>query len=201
VIRRRAAAALAIVACVFAACGQSSDGVAAGTRTPTVAPNLVPPSLHQGQLGTYEYAKAAKGFAKAGPKSLVADGKLWEVRRSARLVGTIQIATLRPKVKVGSARDRSAIVAQLMPGQLTKLAVGGTEVFSSAAPDKTTYLWFGNQLFELLQLKTTAGTQLDATSAEDVLRELIEFQEQTKQLDIPSDRQTKTTRVRDDDAE
>jgi hypothetical protein len=199
--RARLGAALVLVACLFAACGQSGDSVAAAATAPTVAPGLVPPSLHQGQLGTYEYAKAGKGFAKAGPKSLVADGKLWEIRRSARLVGTIQVATLRPQVKVGSARDRDAIVAQLMPGQLTKLGMNGIEVFSSVASDKATYLWFGNQLFELLQLKTTVGTQLDAAAAESVVRELIEFQAPTKQLDIPSDKRTKTTHVRDDDAE
>jgi hypothetical protein len=200
-MRSRVGVSLVAAAFVFAACGQASDRVAAGATAPTVAPGLVPAALYQGKLGTYEYVKASKGFAKAGPKSLVADGKLWEIRRSARLVGTIQIATLRPKVKVSSARDRDAIVAQLMPGQLTKLAVGETEVFATAAPDKTTYLWFGNQLFELLQLKTTVGTQLDAASAESVVRELIEFQVPTKQLDIPSDKPTKTKHVRDDDAE
>ncbi|MEY2473769.1 MAG: hypothetical protein QOK28_3098 [Actinomycetota bacterium] len=200
-MRARVGATLVVAACLLAACGQASDGLAAAATAPTIAPGLIPPSLHGGQLGTYEYAKAGKGFAKAGPKSLVGDGKLWEIRRSARLVGTIQISTLLPKVKVSSARDRGAIVAQLMPGQLTKLAVGGTEVFTSAAPDKTTYLWFGNQLFELLQLKTTVGTQLDAAGAESVVRELIDFQSPTKQLDIPSDKRAKTTHVRDDDAE
>ena len=188
-----------LAAVAFVACASSGEKVTA--PAPTIAAGLVPPALHQGQLGTYEYVKAGKDFQRAGSKSLVADGKLWEIRRSARLVGTIQIATLTPRVKVASERDRSAIVAQLMPGQLTKLSVSGTEVYASVAPDKVTYLWFGNQLFEVLELKTTTGTQLDATAAEGIVRELIDFQAPSRQLDIPSDERTGTTRVRDDDAE
>lgn len=119
---------------------------------------LVPASLAP-DLGISEFAGARSAFADAGETSLVADGRLWEIRRAATLIGTLQIATVKDDVSTADPEDRSDILAAVMTGaSYETVDVGGVAVARASRADKTLFVWFGTNLFEVLQLK---GTKVD----------------------------------------
>jgi hypothetical protein len=170
----RRALLLVVLVCVLlvgAACGSGRSTVIA--RPAAVPTNLVPttlPSLPDFSLS--EFAPARASFAHVGASSLVADGRLWQVRRGASLVGTLQISTVKPDVSVTKASDRNAILAGVMTGiSYETVDIAGISVAVSTSVDKSLYLWFGPGLFEVMQLK---GSQLDP---EQVVTGVIQYQE------------------------
>ena len=164
--------AVALVALTLAACGDGS-GPGIGERPLPVAVELAPTTVVGDELQLYESTaeEVVGAFANAGEESLVADGRLWEIRKGARLVGALQISTVKPKIDLAEARRRDAIVADILVGTYDRIRVGDVEVYTSAANDKVVYLWFGESLFEVLQLK---GDELDH---EQVLADVIEHQD------------------------
>jgi hypothetical protein len=158
------------LAVALAACGGGSAEI--GPRPSSVASELAPAAVSEG-LKLYESTgdEVVDAFANAGEESLVADGRLWEIRKGARLVGALQIATVKTKVDLADARRRDSIVAEVLIGTSDRIRVGDVEVYASAANDKVVYLWFGESLFEVLQLK---GDELDH---ERVLADVIEHQD------------------------
>ena len=165
---RRAIVLAAVIG--FAGCG---DGDAAiGVRPMSVAADLAPAAV-DGGLKLYEGTddEIVAAFANAGEESLVADGRLWEIRKGARLVGALQISTVKPKVDLAESRRRDAIVTDVLVGTYDRIRVGDVEVYTSAANDKVVYLWFGESMFQVLQLK---GDELDH---ERVLADVVEHQE------------------------
>ena len=169
----RLAAAVAVPAVLVAGCGRGAPKLVAPTPVPV---SLVPSSLSNGDFTLAEYDKAKKDFADAGPKSLVSDGRLWEIRQGSTLVGTLQVSTLKPKIDIAHVSTRKAIIDQVMPGAPITIKVNGITIASTTTTDKSTYVWFGQELFELLQLK---GNNIDP---EKVLDELIGFQKPSGKL-------------------
>lgn len=155
---------------VLAACGDGEPSI--GVKPLPVAVELAPAEISNG-LKLFESAtdETRAAFSNAGDESLVADGRLWEIRKGARLVGALQISTVKDKVDLGEARRRDAIVTEVLIGAYDRIRVGGVEVYTSAANDKVVYLWFGERLFEVLQLK---GDELEH---EQVLADVIEHQD------------------------
>jgi hypothetical protein len=51
------------------------------------------------------------------------------------------------------------------------VSVGETKVIASTAADKSLYLWFGSNLFEVLQVKSTK------VDPDEIAAELIEYQQ------------------------
>lgn len=165
-MRRALLLALALVA----ACG--GDDATIGVRPAEVADDLAPPAVGEG-LKLYESVskETVSAFANAGEESLVSDGRLWEIRKGARLVGALQIAAVKPKVELAEARRRDAIVTDILIGAYDRIRVGDVEVYTSKANDKVVYLWFGESMFQVLQLK---GDELDH---EKVLGDVVEHQD------------------------
>lgn len=163
-------ALLVLVVLLLGACGDEEAGI--GVRPVEIADELVPEAVGGG-LKLYESTaeETVNAFANAGEESLVADGRLWEIRKAARLVGALQIATMQPKVDLADARRRDSIVTDVLIGSYDRIRVGDVEVYTSAANDKVVYLWFGESMFEVLQLK---GDELDH---EQVLADVIEHQD------------------------
>lgn len=160
-------AVVAVIAIGLAACGSGTTKIAAPARVPD---GLVPATLTDG-LNLSEYAAGRNAFARAGADSLVADGRVWELRRGATLVGALQISTVKPDVSVAKSSDRKAILDGVMQGTAVEtIDVDGVRVASSTAADKTLFLWFGPGRFEVLQLK---GTKV---VPETILRQIIDFQ-------------------------
>ena len=165
------AGAVALAVAVLASCGGGSGGVIAVPAS--VSSDMVPASVAGGLL-LREFTPARARFAKAGESSLVADGRVWEIRRGQTLVGTLQVSTVKPDVSVTDANDRRDIVSGVMTGiSYETVSVGETKVIASTAADKSLYLWFGHNLFEVLQVKSTK------VDPDEVAAELIEFQQAT----------------------
>lgn len=137
---------------------------------PAVPVELVPSAI-LGDLGLEEFSGARQAFAEAGDSSLVADGRLWEIRRAETLVGTLQIATIRRELSTSRPQDRRDILAAVMTGaSYETVDVDGVPVARMSRADKTLFVWFGTDLFEVLQLK---GTKVDPDA---VLGAIIEHQ-------------------------
>ena len=136
--------------------------VACGSSGKTVAPAEVDPKLAPVALDTnlklYENRDrhTIHAFANAGKRSLVADGRIWEIRRADRLIGTLQISTVLPEVDLTKDTLRDSMVRQILPGSLSSIRIGDVEVFTSEVNGKAVYVWFGKRLFEVLQLRDRA---------------------------------------------
>jgi len=152
-------------------CGNADDRDL-GPRPVAVADELAPAAIGGG-LKLYESTtdETVDAFANAGEESLVADGRLWEIRKGARLVGALQISTVKLKVDLAEADRRDTIVTDILIGSYDRIRVGDAEVYTSKANDKVVYLWFGESMFQVLQLK---GDELDH---EQVLADVIEHQD------------------------
>jgi hypothetical protein len=168
----------ALVGCVLvgllAACG--SGGSDALVEPASVSTDMVPATLGEG-LTIHEFSPARSRFASAGETSLVADGRVWAIRRGQTLVGTLQVSTVKPDVSLVDKNDRKAIVGGVMTGiAYETVEVGDTPVIASTAADKSLYLWFGPNLFEVLQVKSTK------VAPDEIAAELIEFQQATGKI-------------------
>ena len=142
------AAALAVLA-VVPACG--SDVL---PPPPVAVPLGLVPATLEPNLGFEEFTAAKQTFAEAGPKSLVADGRLWQIRRGAQLLGTLQISTLKPEVSTANPKDRKDILQSVLTGTpYETIDVSGVPVAAATAADRTLFVWFGAKLFQVLQLK------------------------------------------------
>ena len=184
----RLLAALAVMtsAMLVGACG--GDDAAVVERAEPVAAELAPAEV-AGGLKLYESTsdETLKAFTNAGDSSLVADGRLWEIRKSDRLVGALQISTVKRKVDLTKARRRDAIVDEILIGSIDRIRSGDVEVYTSAANDKVVYLWFGVGVYEVLQLK---GDELDHNQ---VLADVVAHQRgQAAWRPLPSDVEVET---------
>jgi len=164
------AVVLAVAVVALAACGGGESPPPAPTRVPA---DLVPERLLDDTLGVFENRDEAtlEIFANAGPASLVADTRVWEIRRGDRLVATLQISTVKPEVDLLDEDVRERFAAQLIVGQSSRFRSGDVEVFTATAEDKTIFLWFASNLYEVMQTK---DRELDP---ERLLEELVEHQE------------------------
>lgn len=145
--------AIVVLLLAPAACG--SDGPP--PAPPAVEAALAPPALLE-DLALYENAdkRTVTAFANPGKNTLVADGKIWEIRRADRLIGTLQISTVLPKVDLTDRRERDAIAQQIVSGEVLRLRINDVEVYSTVVNDKATFLWFGLDVIEVVQLKDKA---------------------------------------------
>ena len=175
--------ALALAVAIGAgACGGSAN---ASTKTAKAVPTSIVPATMDigggpnGQFTLAEYGDAKSQFAHAGARSLVADGRLWEVRQGPTLVGTLQVSTLKPTVHVAKWKHRTQLAGLILPGAYTTITVSKVDVYATHDDQLTTYLWFGDQMFEVLQLKAR-GFQPEA-----VLRATLDQQIPTHALTIP----------------
>ena len=169
-MRRALATVVAAVtlASVAGACGGGKGKVVA---PPAVPVELAPPTIAP-DLTLSPYDKARKAFARAGSESLVADGRLWEIRKGATLVGTLQISTVKPQdVSLAKSKQRKSILDTVMTGSAyDTIDVHGVQVASATAGDKSLFVWFGTNLFEVLQVKSTK------LNPEDVVTGVVDFQ-------------------------
>lgn len=156
---------------LLAACGGGADE--------NVAPRAVDRALAPSSVAADRYRlfendddSTRDAFANAGPASLVDDGVVWEIRRADRLVGTLQISTLRADVDLTDADARASVVNDIIPGGGNRIAVAGQEVHTTTVADRTVYLWFGERLYQVLTLK---GLD-DDDQPEDVLGDVLTHQ-------------------------
>jgi hypothetical protein len=155
------------LALLAGACGNGTAAVTPPARVPDA---LVPKILGDG-VTIGEYLAGRARFAKAGASSLVADGRVWEIRKGQTLVGTLQASTVKNDVDLTRAADRKQVIDGVMTGsRFDTIYVGDLKILSSTAADHTLYLWFGPKLFEVLQVKAGKVTP------DDVAGDIIEYQ-------------------------
>ncbi len=132
--------------------------IGCGDDAPEVAPPRVDVALAPAEVGDLKlYENTAKetlaAFANAGDRSLASDGRIWELRRADRLVGTLQITTVLEQIDLADESDRRKIVSAVIPGSPLRRRVAGIEVYTFEVDDKATFVWFAQDLYEILQLK------------------------------------------------
>ena len=167
--RRLAAAAALAAALGLTGCAARDVALDRTPGTPVPA-DLVPASLPSFKLTVDPDAtpdvKAA--IAAAGPQVLVGDARMWDLHLGQRLVGALQISTLRKRIDPRRAEDRDAIVVQSLGSRARRIVVGGLPVWT--VPDdgskRGVYVWFGARSFAVLQLKADG---LDAGAVADDL--------------------------------
>ena len=141
---------------------------------PARVPLTLAPTAISGGLTLSEYTGDRKAFADAGRESLVADGRLWEIHLGHLLVGTLEIATVTNDVTLASGGDRSQILNGAMVGAVpVSINVSGVGVAVASAPERTLYVWFGRQVFEVLQLDD------QRVDPEKVLTSIVNYQQTT----------------------
>lgn len=154
--------ALAVIALVCA-CGSG----------PKAAPRLLPTDLAPAAVlgGTLHfYRNTAPGTVAAfhfGDKtSLIDDGGLWEIRRKDRLIGTLQIETLKNNVNVHKQSVRDAITSPILVGAPSDIRLSGQEVSTlDSQGGLSTVIWFGDHLLVVLQVKDEVVTGADLAQA------------------------------------
>lgn len=157
------------LALLLSACGDSGPEPPAAK----VQAELVPSTLLDGSLRVAEDAKTGAIFKRPAPHGLVADGKVFTIRGAGdRLVGTLQLSTVRHDVDLTEPEARERIV----DGVLTtseQITVGTLEVAQSTTTDKTVYVWFSDRQFQVLQLKPNKAVPFEP---DVLLAELVAFQ-------------------------
>lgn len=158
-----------VLAVLVAACGDGDTEVAAPERVPD---DLLPEHLLDGSLGVFENTDEStqEALANTDPAVLTSDTRVWEIRRGDRLVGTVQISTVLPEIDLTDLEVRERLVDQIILGQKNRIRVRDVEVFTTTSNDKTTYVWFASNLFEVMQTK---DRELDP---EELVTDLIDFQ-------------------------
>ena len=131
---------------------------------------MVPATLANGAITLERYAGATDGFNSAGTLSLINEGALFELRRGETLVGTLEVATLKFKADPRKQAVQAQIANQAVTGAIVKLKVEGIDVTGGSSADKVLFLWFGDQMFQLLNLKDKKA------KPEELLAELLRAQ-------------------------
>jgi hypothetical protein len=115
---------------------------------------LAPPAIGA-DLKLYENSDedTLAAFANVGERSVMADGDVWEIRRADRLIGTLQIGSVVPDVDLQDLETRRSLVSQILASEPVSIRIADIEVYSVVTEDKATYVWFGAELFEVLQVR------------------------------------------------
>ena len=170
---------LALATYLMSACGGGASASGPLKKVPLdIAPHQLPGPPGDPPLTLAEYPPGAERINGAGGRSVVADGRVFEIRRGSTLVGALQISTLLPKVNVADAKQRDRLASQMVAGSTQKVNVSGVEVVAARTADKIVFVWFGDALFEVLQIK---GVGIDPQS---MLKGILEFQRPSGQLRI-----------------
>jgi hypothetical protein len=156
----------------LAACG-GADNAGVSTRPQLVPDNIVPAKIQGDQLAFFENTSEGvkNGFANAGSNSLVADGRLWELRKNDVLVGVLQLATVMPAVDLEQKSHREKVVHSILGADPIEMAVDDTTVWMVESNDKSTFIWFGQSTFAVLSLK--GG--VDVVKPQEIIDEVTRY--------------------------
>ena len=151
-------------AALLVACGDDEE---VAETPPRVDVALAPPEL-EGNLKLYENTaeETVAAFANVGETSLLADGRIWELRRADRLVGTLQISTVLPRVELTDQDVRESMVRHILSGAVERIRIDDVEVYTTLVNDKAVFLWFGANVYEVLQLKDAKIEDYEAVAAQ-----------------------------------
>ncbi len=130
---------------------------------------LVPGKSNQDLTVDLDTSKEVRSALKStGSQVLVGDVRLWNIHHGQRLVGALQLATLKQRIDPRRADDRNEIVTQVLGSRPRQLVIGGVPVWT--VPDDGTarqiFVFFGARSFGVLQVK---GVEINAGELADDL--------------------------------
>jgi hypothetical protein len=171
---RRVALVLAVLGAASGACGghglSATCRAGSGRTAVPVAPGLVPTSVVGGALTVSEDPGARKSLDKAGHDGLLADGRLYTIRKGTTLVAALQVSTVKPKIDLSCQGNRRSIVTSVLPVGRQTVDIEHTRVITARISEKTVFVWFTRDFFEILQVKGAA------VRPDDIAHELIQRQ-------------------------
>src|SRR5436190_21570884 len=89
-----------------ASCGGGAAASGPIKKVPLeIVPNQLPGPPGDPPLTLAEYPPGAERINRAGGRSMVGDGRVFEIRRGSTLVGALQISTLLPRVNVANTKQ------------------------------------------------------------------------------------------------
>lgn len=150
---------------LLAAAGLAGCGQARPAAPQPVPVSLAPTALLKDSLHLYRNTApdTLAAFHQDRKDALISDGQLWEIRRVDRLIGTLEIATVKPDVNLSKSSVRDSFTTPILVGARSDIRLDGQEVETVQSEDGvSTVVWFGKGLFEVLQVKDTivTGAQL-----------------------------------------
>lgn len=158
-------ALLLLTAAGLGACGGGkSDAVG---PPPAIPSSAVPTDMQVGGGLTVRpntSKEVTRAFRVAGDRSLAKDGQVWELRLGSQLVGVLQLTSLNDRVDTRKAADRLAVRREILAGVETEFEVATTPVWTAKDDGRGTYVWFGRQLFGVLQVKSLQFESDDAAT-------------------------------------
>jgi hypothetical protein len=170
VIGRRFALAASVVA--LASCSACAPRTPQVDRSPIVPVDaaLVPatttgPELTVDLDTTTEVRDAVKSV---GPQVLVSDAQMWDIHHGQRLVGALEVATLKKRVDPRRQDDRDRIIGQILGSHTRQIQVDGLPVWTilDDGTARQVFVWFGARNFGVLQVK---GEGINPGQIADVL--------------------------------
>jgi len=165
----RRLAALLVAAGLLVGCADKPVGPA---RQVPVA--LAPGAVLGGSLHLYlNTAAGTEAAFHRGPKdSLISSGRLWEIRRKDRLIGTLEIAAVKPDVNLTKRSVREEFTSPILVGARNDIRVLGQEVdMVQTDGGLSTLVWFGQGLFLVLQVKD------QLVGGPDLAQAIIDYQQ------------------------
>jgi hypothetical protein len=162
---RRLAGVVAPLLAVLLVAGCQDEPKAAPRPVPIT---LAPKTVLGGSLGLYRNTAAGteRAFKQDAKDSLIDEGQLWEIRRKDRLVGTLEIATVKHGVDLSKDDVRHDFTAPILVGARSDIRVLGQEVnLVEGEGGLSTLVWFGKGLFLVLQVKDQLVTGPDLAQA------------------------------------
>lgn len=155
---RRFALPLTLVALVAAGLGACGGGNGRVVSAPPPLPaSAVPTELGVGgglSVTPNTSKEVVKAFDAGGERSLVKDGRVWELRSGSQLVGVLQLSSLTTRVDTFDAADRESVRREILIGGETAFDVATTPVWTAKDAGRGIYVWFGRQVLGVLQVKS-----------------------------------------------
>lgn len=154
------AAAVAVTMLGAAACGRGAEQTLAAPMP--VPAGVVPDSVHDDKLSFYENDSDDVRHAFGNTRdSLAADGRAWDLRKADRLIGFLQVTTVKPSVDLSQEKYRNQVLAALT-GAVDRITIDETMVWFTRSNDRATYLWFGKDIYAILSIKANEqGIDID----------------------------------------
>jgi hypothetical protein len=108
-----------------------------------------------------------------GPQVLVSDARMWNIHHGQRLVGALELASLRKRVDPRRPDDRDRIVGQILGSHTRLLQINGLPVWTvvNDGTARQIFVWFGARNLGVLQIK---GDGVNAGQiADDLIRRIV----------------------------
>jgi hypothetical protein len=152
-----ATAGLAVLALPLSGCSTAAPTAVTVARplSATIVPAALPDQKLTLQLDTTQDVQQA--VRSVGRQILTSDVKFWQIHEGQRLVGALQLATLKSRVDPARAADRNNILSQILVGASEQVHLHGLPVWTTPTSDaspRAVYVWFGEHDFGVLQLQS-----------------------------------------------